>query len=183
MKFIIINLLFFSFSCFASQEQKCPAKLDGYIQQYEIYREQFFADEASKCVPDIESFIMLKGIPDSSIKITGFVVGLEVLYHEKLDNIIKITSKTGAHTTVVKLLAKKHEQRLFTKSFNWDFSSSMAFITLSKNGKENLQVVTRNNEHDGECAWEIEDTYQFIKGKFETISSSEVEKICYLKRQ
>jgi len=180
VKFIFINLLFFSFSCFASQEQECPAKLDGYIQQYEIYREQFFANEISRCVPDNESYIMLKNKPKSSIQITGFVVGIEQFYHPEFENIVKVTSKAGAHTTIVKLLAHKNESNLFTESFNWEFDSSMEFISVSKNGPEYLQVITRNNEHDGKCAWAIEDKYQLISGKFEKVSTLEVEKSCYL---
>ncbi|MGO3344761.1 MAG: hypothetical protein ACTIM4_07805 [Marinomonas sp.] len=179
MKCIWFNLFFVSMTCFASQEQKCPAMIDGFVQEYEVYRQQFFDSEISKCIPDNESYIMLRDKPESSIQITGFVVGIEQFYHPEFYNILKVTSKAGAHTTIVKLLAHKHGGNLFTESFNWDFDSSMDFISVSKNGPESLQVITRNNEHDGKCAWEIEDKYQFISGEFEKISTSEVERSCY----
>jgi hypothetical protein len=180
MKFIWFNLFFLSITCFASQEQKCPAIIDAYVQEYEVYRKQFFDRELSRCIPDNESYIMLRDKPKSSIQITGFVVGIEKFYHPEFENILKVTSKAGAHTTIVKLLAHKHESNLFTESFNWDFDSSMEFISVSKNGPEYLQVITRNNEHDGKCAWAIEEKYQLISGKFEKVSTSEVEKNCYL---
>lgn len=179
MKLILIYLLLLSCSCFAEQKQECPAELDGYIQQYEVYRKQLFAAELSKCVPDNESFVMLKGISGSSIDVAGFVVGIEVLYHQKLGNLIKITSKTGAHTTVVKLLAHQYEQSQFTESFNWDFYSSMEFITLSKTGPENLQIITRNNQYHQNCSWAVEDKYHFSSGVFKKVSTSEIDRNCH----
>ncbi|MBU2918777.1 hypothetical protein KO505_12535 [Psychrosphaera sp. F3M07] len=129
-------------------------------------------------MPTNQSKIQLKGKPDSSVEINGFVVGIERFWHKELNQIIKVTSKAGGHTTIVRLLATQRGADQFTADFDVTFSSSMAYIVVSKSADGNLIVTTRDNHRGDNCQWITEDVFVMEGVKFNKISTIELHRKC-----
>ena len=159
-------------------ESICEPKIDAFIGQYQVYRLQGYNEKISKCIPINKSFIQVNGFADSKVDITGFVVGIESFWSSKLGSVIKVTSKAGGHTTIVKLLAHKHGANNFSSNFDENFSSSMGYITVSKEEPGNLTVKFINNYIDYNCQWIIEDVYVLLGEYFSIISSDEIIRKC-----
>jgi hypothetical protein len=151
---------------------KCDGKLDAFVGVYEIIRNHYFDKEIGHCIPGVDSLIRLKQEHHVSYSLTGFVVGIEQFWHNKFSNIIKVTTKAGGNTTVVKLFS--HDNSSFYEIPNAEFSSNMEYIVISKEGPEYLQVATKNSDFDKTSQFMVKTIFQLINGKFSQISAETI---------
>ena len=172
----VLFLLLFPTSSFA--ENLCEPKIDAFLNGYQVYRVQIFHEKISKCIPDNKSFIQISDNPDSRIDIIGFVVGIESFWSQTFGSIIKVTSKAGGHTTIVKLLARKSGFNNFNPDLNENFTSSMEYIVVSKEGPNYLTVKVRNNHMSNNCQWVTEDVHVLSDKGFSINSSDEIIRKC-----
>ena len=160
-------------------EENCPAKIDAYVGSIEIYRTQIFDKSINKCIPANESYIIYKESEwKYAIPIDGFVVGVETFWNNKLGEIIKITSKAGGHTTLVKLLRQISGKNYVVEIPNGTFSSSMEYIVVSKDGPEEIKVKVRNNSFQNDCIIITEEIFDLKNGVFVSINNRTIEKEC-----
>jgi hypothetical protein len=178
MRYILVLLSLFAFCADAFSKIECLPKLDAFIGKYEIFRGQEFNSNFSKCLANDKSKIQFKGVPASGVPLDGFIVGIESFWHKKLQYVVKVTTKTGGHTTLVKLLAHKSGSDIFNPKFNWSFSSSMGYIVVSKSTASNIEVRTRDHHMGNDCRWVTEDLYHYLDTIFEKISTTEVLREC-----
>lgn len=178
LKSVLLFLLFVSVIPVYAGE-KCPPKIDAFIDSVEVYRSQIYDKDIERCIPGDNSFIIPKnGKHEEGISIDGFVVGIETFWHNDLGNVLKITSKAGGHTTVVKLLKEESGKDNFAEIPGGTFSSSMGYIVVSKEGPEFLQVRVRNNEFLDDCQIVTEETYSLKTGEFVLDGKIVVDKDC-----
>ncbi|MDU0111806.1 hypothetical protein RT723_02030 [Psychrosphaera aquimarina] len=176
--FIIVISLLSTFTHASEAANTCSTKLDAFIGKYEIYREYSVNNHFSKCLATDKSKIQFKGNPDSRVLLNGFVVGIESFWHQDLNEIVKITTKAGGHTTIVRLLANQYGQSQFTPDFDVTFSSSMAYIVVSKTPSGNLIVTTRDSHLEENCQRVTEDIFEMEGNDFTKVSTTEVYREC-----
>jgi len=178
MRYILVLFSMLSSYTYASKKMECLPRLDAFIGKYEIFRGQEFNSNLSICLANDKSKIQFKGIPASSIPLDGFIVGIESFWHNKLQYVVKITTKTGGHTTLVKLLAHNSGSDIFNPQFSWIFSSSMGYIVVSKDGPNFIEVKTRDHHMANGCRFVTEDLYHYLDTTFEKVSTTEVLREC-----
>ncbi|EAQ67762.1 hypothetical protein MED121_17584 [Marinomonas sp. MED121] len=162
----------------ASSINSCEPKFDAFINNYEIYRLQAYNSVISNCIPTNESYIQIKGHPESRVPFEGFVVGIESFWHPALRYLVKVTSKAGGNVTLVMLLKHQKAANQFDRGFREVFSSSIGYISVLNEGLNSLFVVTRDEYISESCRGVDEIKYQYSDGKFIKTNKAIISREC-----
>ncbi|MCB1214356.1 MAG: hypothetical protein KDK66_02650 [Deltaproteobacteria bacterium] len=163
-----------------SKSVPCPPKLDAYVAGVEVYRHQNYDKQSKQCIPAQSSLISLKeGKLKEAIKIDGFVVGIEKFYNNQLEEVVKVTSKAGGHTTLLKLLKWDSSQTKLLEIPGGTFTSSLGSIALLNPVSDQLEVKVKNQDSVNQCQVLWEESFVLKDKKFETKGKVELEKSCH----